>query len=63
MSPWVKKMFTDILPRVLLMRRPTYLCRGSCAGDRKKKNMFDEMDNKYVLFNRPIISRISQISI
>jgi nicotinic acetylcholine receptor len=32
MSPWVKKVFTQVMPRVLLMSRPIYLCQGSCAG-------------------------------
>ncbi|EFX87442.1 hypothetical protein DAPPUDRAFT_312255 [Daphnia pulex] len=30
MSPWVKKVFTVIMPRLLLMSRPIYLCQGSC---------------------------------
>ncbi|KAK4011876.1 acetylcholine receptor subunit beta-like 2 [Daphnia magna] len=40
MSPWVKKVFTVIMPRLLLMSRPIYLCQGSCGDERKKKNQF-----------------------
>ena len=52
MSPWVKKVFTEIMPRVLLMSRPIYLCgQGSCGGGAdgrkspgKKKNFYNGID-------------------
>jgi len=44
MSPWVKKVFTQIMPRVLLMKRPIYFCQGSCGEDRKKKNFYNGID-------------------
>ena len=49
MSPWVKKMFTQMLPRVLLMRRPIYFCQGSCGRERKKKNFFNGIDYRCFL--------------
>ena len=49
MSPWVKKVFTQIMPRVLLMKRPIYFCQGSCGEDRKKKNFYNGIDYGLVM--------------
>ena len=50
----MKKVFTQVMPRILLMSRPIYLCQGSCGGgggggssadERKKsKNNFYGID-------------------
>ncbi len=46
MSPWVRRLFIDLMPRMLLMQRPNYMPRytagppekapitdSSCGGD------------------------------
>ena len=47
MSPWVRKVFTQVMPRILLMRRPVSFCQGSCGDDRKKKNIFNGIDSRF----------------
>lgn len=44
MSPWVKKVFIEFVPRLLLMSRPIYLCQGSCGDERKKKKFYNGID-------------------
>ncbi|XP_064607591.1 acetylcholine receptor subunit alpha-like 1 isoform X2 [Liolophura sinensis] len=52
MSPWVKRVFTEILPKILLMRRPdmkrqsTVIERGACNGtDLREPSPIPEIRN------------------